>query len=87
MAVVCLRLDDVHGGTPVDLLRTLDERVWAGRPVTLGVIPFPARGCLGAAGSLREIPGVSRRSLADERLRAYLEARSSSGRLRWLCTG
>jgi hypothetical protein len=79
VAVVCLRLDDVHGGTPVDLLRTLDERVWAGRPVTLGVIPFPARGCLGAAGSLREIPGVSRRSLADERLRAYLEARSSSG--------
>ena len=63
----------------MDLLRALDERVWAGRQVTLGVIPFPARGCLGAEGSLREIGGESRRTLANRALRVYLEERSSSG--------
>lgn len=79
MALLCLRLDDVHGGTPVGLLRVLDERVWAGRPVTLGVIPFPARGCLGVPGTLRAMRGWPRRSLANGELADYLGARSWSG--------
>lgn len=79
MALMCLRLDDVHGGTPAGLLGVLDERVWAGRAVTLGVIPFPARGCLGVDGTLREVPGWPRRSLAADGLLAYLEDRSSRG--------
>lgn len=52
-----LRLDDVHARTPVWLLRGLDSDVWAGRPVVLGVIPYPAPGCLGAVASAREVPG------------------------------
>lgn len=57
MVSVCLRVDDVHGSTPVWLLRLVDERVWAERPLVLGVIPFPARGCLGERATLREVPG------------------------------
>lgn len=74
MTVIHLRLDDVHGATPVDLLGLLDRCVWRGRPITLGVIPFPARGCLGPVGSLRETSWLRRRTLANEDLRGYLTA-------------
>jgi hypothetical protein len=79
MVSVCLRVDDVHGSTPVWLLRLVDERVWAGRPVVLGVIPFPARGCLGERATLREVPGGSRASLANAALRDYLDGRRFGG--------
>jgi hypothetical protein len=51
MVSVCLRVDDVHGSTPLWLLRQLDERVWTDRPVGLGTIPFPARGCFSPANA------------------------------------
>jgi hypothetical protein len=76
---VCLRVDDVHGLTPVWLLRLVDERVWAGRPLVLGVIPFPARGCLGERATLREVPGGSRASLANAELLDYLDGRRVGG--------
>ena len=79
MALLCLRLDDVHGGTPVELLRLLDEQVWRGRKTVLGVVPFPARGCLGAEASLRELRTESRNSLANDKMRSYLDHRSSFG--------
>jgi hypothetical protein len=79
MAFVCLRLDDVHGGTPLGLLRVPEQRVWSGRAVTLAVIPFPARGCLGAQGMGRELPGWPRRSLVSCGLADYLEVLSGQG--------
>ncbi|MGH3865296.1 MAG: hypothetical protein ACRDQ4_03995 [Pseudonocardiaceae bacterium] len=84
MVVVCLRVDDVYGQTPVWLLREVDERVWAGRPVVLGVVPFPARGCLGERAGLRESSGQSRAgqsraSLANSALLGYLDDRRGGG--------
>lgn len=79
MVAVCLRVDDVYGQTPVWLLREVDERVWAGRPVVLGVIPFPARGCLGERAGLRESFGQSRASLANSALLDYLDDRRAGG--------
>ena len=37
MAAICIRLDDVHGRTPLKLLRQLDTKVWAGAPIALAV--------------------------------------------------
>ncbi|MGB6163310.1 MAG: hypothetical protein WCF33_21335 [Pseudonocardiaceae bacterium] len=79
MVSVCLRVDDVHGFTPVWLLRQLDERVWTDRPVVLGTIPFPSRGCLGERATLRETPGGSRASLANAALLDYLDERRFCG--------
>lgn len=79
MVAVCLRVDDVHGQTPVWLLGDVDERVWAGRPVVLGTIPFPARGCLGERAALRETSGGSRASLANSALLDYLDDRRAGG--------
>jgi hypothetical protein len=79
MATICLRLDDVHSGTPPHLLALLDQRVWRGRPVVLGVIPFPAPGCLGNIATRRETHGVTRRSLASPELRTYLHRRIGLG--------
>ncbi|MGH3825562.1 MAG: hypothetical protein ACRDQX_00075 [Pseudonocardiaceae bacterium] len=82
MVMVCLRVDDVHGQTPVWLLREVDERVSAGRPVVLGVIPFPARGCLGeraGRAGLRESPSGSRASLANSELLEYVDNRQAGG--------
>jgi hypothetical protein len=79
MATVCLRLDDVHAGTPIHLLRALDERLWTGRPVILGVVPFPAQGCLGPVATQRESGARYRRTLSDETLRTYLETQCHNG--------
>ncbi|MGH3806140.1 MAG: hypothetical protein ACRDRU_05800 [Pseudonocardiaceae bacterium] len=79
MVAVCLRVDDVYGQTPVWLLREVDERVWAGRHVVLGTIPFPARGCLGERAGLRESSGQSRASLANSALLGYLDDRRAGG--------
>jgi hypothetical protein len=79
MVSVCLRVDDVHGSTPLWLLHLVDERVWADRPVVLGTIPFPARGCLGERATLRETPGGSRTSLANAALLDYLDERRFDG--------
>ncbi len=73
MATICLRLDDIHSGTPPHLLTALDQRVWRDRPVVLGVVPFPAPGCLGDPATQRETLGFARHSLADPDLRAYLD--------------
>lgn len=75
-ARVALRLDDVHGGTPVELLETLAQRVWRGWPVTYGVIPFPAR--LPGAEFL-QISDRSRASLANDQLCAHLDAAAAQG--------
>lgn len=80
MVAVCLRGDDVHGQTPVWLLREVDERVWAGRPVVLATIPFPARGCLSERAGLRESSGESRASRANSALLDYLDGQRA-GRL------
>ncbi|WP_035803597.1 polysaccharide deacetylase family protein [Kitasatospora mediocidica] len=79
MVTLCLRLDDVHGRTPLTVLRALDDRVWAGRPVVLGTIPFPAHGCLGPAASLREITG-GRSTAARQALLDYLDDRRAQER-------
>lgn len=79
MATICLRLDDVHAGTPPHLLALLDQQVWRERPVVLGVVPFPAPGCLGDTATRRETPGFTRRSLANPDLRTYLHRRTSLG--------
>ncbi len=79
MATVCLRLDDIHSGTPRHLLTALDRRVWGDRPVVLGVVPFPAAGCLGDPANRRETRGFARHSLADPELHKYLDRRTSQG--------
>jgi hypothetical protein len=78
MGPVAIRLDDIHGGTPLTQLRMLDREVWRGRPVTLGVIPFPARYCLGPDASRHETPG-SRGTARDPHLAAYLEMAARNG--------
>ncbi|MFE1930700.1 DUF2334 domain-containing protein [Streptomyces sp. NPDC059474] len=75
---MCLRLDDVHGLTPLKVLRELDAQVWAGRPVVLGTIPFPARGCLGPVAALRETHG-HRSTLRNSELVDYLDERRARG--------
>jgi len=77
MATICLRLDDVHSGTPRHLLTALDQLVWRDRPVVLGVVPFPAAGCLGDPAIGREAHGFGRHSLADPELRTYLDRRTN----------
>ncbi len=79
MATICLRLDDIHGGTPLHLLTLLDQRVWRNRPVVLGVIPFPAHRCLGDPATRRETQRFHRHSLADPDLRRYLHRQTSLG--------
>ncbi|MEV4199345.1 hypothetical protein [Micromonospora globbae] len=79
MATICLRLDDIHSGTPLHLLPLLDQRVWHDRPVVLGVVPFPAPKCLGDPATRRETLGFTRHSLADPDLRTYLDHRTSLG--------
>jgi len=79
MATICLRLDDVHSGTPRHLLTALDQLVWRDRPVVLGVVPFPAAGCLGDPAIGRETRGFGRHSLADPELRTHLDRRTNQG--------
>ena len=79
MATICLRLDDIHSGTPRHLLTVLDQQVWRDRPVVLGVVPFPAAGCLGDTATRRETQRFARRSLADAELRTYLDHRVNQG--------
>lgn len=79
MATICLRLDDIHSGTPPHLLDALDRQVWRDRPVVLGVVPFPAPGCLGDPATRRATHGFARRSLTSPDLRAYLDRRTSLG--------
>ncbi|MBP0451130.1 MULTISPECIES: hypothetical protein [unclassified Kitasatospora] len=78
MVTLCLRLDDVHGRTPLTALRALDDRVWAGRPVVLGTIPFPALGCLGPVASPREV-AAARSTATHPGLLDYLDGRRAEG--------
>ncbi|CUU60604.1 hypothetical protein Ga0074812_14321 [Parafrankia irregularis] len=80
MVTLCIRLDDIHSGTPPHLLTLLDRDVWRGRPIVLGVVPFPASGCLGEAATRREACGHPRRSLADRGLRTYFDQQLSLGK-------
>ncbi|MGV9836528.1 DUF2334 domain-containing protein [Nocardia niigatensis] len=78
MGPVAIRLDDIHAGMPLAVLRMLDREVWRGRPVTLGVIPYPARYCLGPDASRHESLG-SRSSASDPTLVAYLDMAVRNG--------
>lgn len=78
MAAICIRLDDVHGRTPLSLLRELDTTVWAAAPITLAVVPFPAYGCLGPTASARECDG-GRATLASAAHLDYLHESVARG--------
>lgn len=78
MGAVAIRLDDVHARTPLPLLKMLDQAVWRGKPVTLGIIAYPAGHCLGPDASRCEAPG-RRSSASDPDLAAYLDAAISGG--------
>lgn len=58
MGAVAIRLDDIHGRTPLDLLRNLDLELWRGKPVTYAVIPYPAPLCLGPTATAVEQPAA-----------------------------
>lgn len=78
MTAICIRLDDVHGRTPLNLLRLLDGEVWGAAPVTLAVVPFPAHGSLGPTATPRE-SGSTRATLASAAHLDYLHERAASG--------
>ena len=78
MTAICIRLDDVHGRTPLNLLRQLDAEVWAAAPVTLAVVPFPAHGSLGPTATPREC-GSTRATLGSAAHLDYLHERAASG--------
>lgn len=78
MATICVRLDDIHGRTPLPLLRRLDAEVWRDIPVTLAAIPYPAYGCLGPTATPRE-HGAGRSTLASAPHHEYLQERVERG--------
>jgi len=57
MAAVAIRLDDIHGRTPLELLHRLERELWRGKPVTYAAIPFAAPLCLGSSATAVERPG------------------------------
>jgi hypothetical protein len=57
MGAVAIRLDDIHGRTPVDLLHCLAGELWRGKPVTYAAIPYAAPLCLGPTATTAERPG------------------------------
>jgi Uncharacterized protein conserved in bacteria (DUF2334) len=73
MPAAAIRLDDVHGRTPIELLERMDTELWRGRPVTLATIPYPAPLSLGPAGTQAETPG-GRSTMANLRLVRHLDA-------------
>ena len=78
MGAVAIRLDDVHGKTPLDLLRSLMRELWRGKPVTYAVIPYPAPLCLGPAATAVEQPGP-RSTIQHDQLVALLRAALREG--------
>lgn len=78
MPQICIRLDDVHGRTPLAVLRRLDTELWPGIPVTMAVIPYPAYGCLGPAATPHE-QGVGRSTLGSSAHGEYLVERAEQG--------
>lgn len=73
MSAVAIRLDDVHGRTPIELLERMNTELWRGRPVTIAAIPYPAPLSLGPAGSHAETPG-KRSTMANLPLVRHLDA-------------
>lgn len=57
MGAVAIRLDDIHGRTPVELLHCLARELWRGKPVTYAAIPYAAPLSLGPTATTAERPG------------------------------
>lgn len=78
MGAVAIRLDDIHGRTPPDLLRNLDLELWRGKPVTYAVIPYPAPLCLGPVATAVEQP-AARSTIQRKQLVQLLHAARDEG--------
>lgn len=78
MGAVAIRLDDIHGRTPLDLLHSLTRELWGGKPVTYAVIPYPAPLCLGPAATAVEQP-AARSTIQHKELIRLLHAARHEG--------
>lgn len=78
MDAVAIRLDDIHGRTPLDLLHRMTRELWRGKPVTYAVIPYPAQLCLGPEATAAEVSGP-RSTIQHKQLVRLLEGARRDG--------
>lgn len=57
MAAGAIRLDDIHGRMPLELLHSLERELWRSRPLTYAVVPYAAPLCFGPSATAVECPG------------------------------